>query len=92
MAVTAKRDDMRLIAVVLGEPTGAIRNQETSNLLDYGFNLYKVDLLKSKEEPLELSPSLIIHNSHFCKLLFLFSIKLNLIGSDIFCIISPPFM
>lgn len=52
MAVTAKRDDMRLIAVVLGEPSGKVRNEETSNLLDYGFNLYKVDLLKSKEEPI----------------------------------------
>jgi len=50
MAVTAKRDSMRLLAVVLGEPSGAIRNEETSNLLDYGFNLYKVDLLKSKDE------------------------------------------
>lgn len=50
MAVTAKRDDMRLIAVVLGEETGKVRNEETSELLDYGFNMYKVDLVKSKDE------------------------------------------
>ena len=50
MAVTAKRDDMRLIAVVLGEETGKERNEETSELLDYGFNMYKVDLVKSKDE------------------------------------------
>ena len=50
MAVTAKRDNMRLIAIVLGESTGKIRNQETMELLDYGFNLYKVDLIKSKDD------------------------------------------
>ena len=50
MAVTAKRDNMRLIAVVLGEESGKVRNQETTELLDYGFNLYKVDLIKSKHD------------------------------------------
>lgn len=48
MAVTAKRDNMRLIAIVLGEESGKVRNNETMELLDYGFNLYKVDLIKSK--------------------------------------------
>lgn len=50
MAVTAKRDNMRLIAIVLGEESGKVRNQETTELLDYGFNLYKVDLIKSKHD------------------------------------------
>lgn len=50
MAVTAKRNNMRLIAIVLGEETGKVRNQETMELLDYGFNLYKVDLIKSKND------------------------------------------
>ena len=50
MAVTAKRDNMRLIAIVLGEKEGKVRNQETMELLDYGFNLYKVDLVKNKED------------------------------------------
>lgn len=50
MAVTAKRDNMRLIAVVLGEDSGKVRNQETMELLDYGFNLYKVDLIKSRDD------------------------------------------
>lgn len=50
MAVTAKRDNMRLIAVVLGEESGKVRNSETMELLDYGFNLYKVDLVKSKTD------------------------------------------
>lgn len=50
MAVTAKRDNMRLIAVVLGEDSGKIRNAETMEMLDYGFNLYKVDLVKGKND------------------------------------------
>ena len=50
MAVTAKRDGMRLIAITLGEEKGSIRNEETSELLDYGFNLYKVDVVKNKDE------------------------------------------
>lgn len=48
MAVTAKRDNMRLIAIVLGEKVSKVRNQETMDLLDYGFNLYKVDVIKRK--------------------------------------------
>lgn len=50
MAVTAKRDRMRLIAITLGEDSGKVRNSETSELLDYGFNLYKVDVVKSKND------------------------------------------
>ena len=48
MAVTAKRNDMRLIAVVLGEAVSKVRNQETTELLDYGFNLYKVTVIKKQ--------------------------------------------
>lgn len=48
MAVTAKRNDMRLIAIVLGEEVSKVRNQETTNLLDYGFNLYKVQLIRKQ--------------------------------------------
>ncbi len=50
MAVTAKRDDMRLIAIVLGEDVSKTRNDETTELLDYGFNNYKVNLVKAKGE------------------------------------------
>ena len=50
MAVTAKRDDMRLISITLGEKSGKDRNSETMELLDYGFNNYKVNLIKSKNE------------------------------------------
>ena len=52
MAVTAKRNDMRLLAITLGEKEGKVRNKETSELLDYGFNLYKVETIKKKGEEL----------------------------------------
>ena len=50
MAVTAKRDGMRLLAIVLGEEVSKVRNAETTALLDYGFNLYQVDILKKEGE------------------------------------------
>lgn len=52
MAVTAKRNGMRLLAIVLGEENGKIRNKETSELLDYGFNLYELETIKKKGEVL----------------------------------------
>jgi len=53
MAVTSKRSNMRLLAVVLGEETAAIRNEETASLLDYGFQNYKIQQLKSKDEVID---------------------------------------
>lgn len=50
MAVTAKRGNERLIAIVLGEEVSKVRNKETTELLDYGFNTYKVKLLMKKGE------------------------------------------
>ena len=46
LAATAKRNGMRLIAIVLGENTAKIRNSETTGLLDYGFNNKKVQNIK----------------------------------------------
>ncbi len=48
MAVTAKRNNMRLIAIVLGEDVSKVRNAETTQLLDYGFNLYDVEVVKKQ--------------------------------------------
>ena len=48
MAVTAKRDELRLLAIVLGEKSGKERNNETAMLLDYGFNNYEVITIKNK--------------------------------------------
>lgn len=47
---TAKRNGLRLIAVVLKEKEPKVRNQEVSTLLDYGFSLYEnVSLYKKGE-------------------------------------------
>lgn len=48
LAATAKRNGLRLLAIVLGEKTAAIRNTETMKLLDYGFASVKTRILKSK--------------------------------------------
>ena len=50
LAATTKRNNMRLIAIVLGEESSKIRNSETIELLDYGFNNMKVKTLKNKNE------------------------------------------
>ena len=50
MAVTAKRNGMRLLAIVLGETEGKVRNSETASLLDYGFNNYEMVTIKKKGE------------------------------------------
>lgn len=49
IAATAKKDNMRLIAIVLGEEVAKVRNEETSKLLDYGFNLKQINVVKKKE-------------------------------------------
>ena len=48
MAVTAKRDGLRLLAIVLGEKEGKVRNKETASLLDYGFNNYELIKINNK--------------------------------------------
>ncbi|BAU29106.1 D-alanyl-D-alanine carboxypeptidase (penicillin-binding protein 5/6) [Aneurinibacillus soli] len=40
LTATAKRGNMRVIAVVMGEPDSKTRNQEVSSMLDYAFNQY----------------------------------------------------
>ena len=56
LAATAKKDNLRFIAVVLGEENSNIRNQEAMSLLDYGFNHYQMDLVKGKGEVLKTIP------------------------------------
>lgn len=50
LAATAKRNGMRLIAIVLGEDTAKVRNSETSSLLDYGFSNKKVQSIKKESD------------------------------------------
>jgi D-alanyl-D-alanine carboxypeptidase (penicillin-binding protein 5/6) len=48
LAATTKRDNLRLIAIVLGEEDSKIRNKETMELLDYGFSNVKMKELKKR--------------------------------------------
>ncbi|MCT1903279.1 D-alanyl-D-alanine carboxypeptidase family protein [Oceanobacillus sojae] len=50
LTATAKRDDMRVIAVVMGAETPKERNKMVSGLLDYGFQSYHTKQLFVKEE------------------------------------------
>lgn len=50
LTATAKKNDMRLIGVVMGEKDSKTRNNEMSEMLDYGFNLYKVNNIVKKGE------------------------------------------
>ena len=42
LAATAKKNNLRFIAIVLGEENSNVRNQEVMSLLDYGFNHYQM--------------------------------------------------
>lgn len=50
LTATAKKDGMRIITVVMGEPDSKTRNKETTEMLDYAFANYKIQtLLKDGE-------------------------------------------
>ncbi len=42
ITATAKRDGMRIISVVMGEPTSKMRNKEISEMFDYSFAWYSM--------------------------------------------------
>lgn len=50
---TAKRNGLRLIAVVMKESEPKVRNQEVSQMLDYGFSLYENVTLFEKNQVIE---------------------------------------
>lgn len=50
ISATAVRNNMRLIAVIMGSPTRDIRNREASKLLDMGFAKYEVVKLSDKKD------------------------------------------
>ncbi len=47
LTATARRNNMRLIAIVFGAEDSRIRNAEISKMLDYGFNVYEPEKLLS---------------------------------------------
>lgn len=50
LTATAKKDDFRLISVVMGEDSTENRSSDTVKLLNYGFNTYKINTIKTKDE------------------------------------------
>ena len=48
LSASAKRGDLRLIAVVLGEPSSAIRNAEVVEMLNYAFSEYSAKTVYKK--------------------------------------------
>lgn len=69
LTATMKKDNMRVIAVAMGEPSSTTRNSEVSSMLDYAFSQYgiqkllskdsvidKITLEKSKQESVEVIP------------------------------------
>jgi len=60
LTATMKKDDMRVIATVMGEPSSTIRNNEVSSMLDYAFaqvGLKKLLSIDSVVETLNLPKS-----------------------------------
>jgi len=50
LTATAKKNGMRVIAVVMGEPDSKLRNKEVSEMLDYAFAQYEIhNLLGDKK-------------------------------------------
>ena len=43
LVATAKKNDMRIIAIVLDEPTSEIRNKEVTEMLNYAYSQYELE-------------------------------------------------
>ncbi|XID94206.1 serine hydrolase [Paenibacillaceae bacterium WGS1546] len=52
LSATARRDNMRLIAVVMGEPNTKIRNAEVTHLFDYAFAQFTNVPIYKKGDPI----------------------------------------
>ena len=50
ITTTAKKNNMRLISVVMGEESSANRNSEVVDMLNYGFNTYQIDTILSSNK------------------------------------------
>ena len=52
LTATASKDDFRLISVVMGEESSENRSSDTVKMLNYGFNTYKINTIKTTDEVL----------------------------------------
>lgn len=53
ISATAKRNGVRMLAVIMGAPTYKIRNRDAGILMNYGFSKYEGKKLVSKDEDVE---------------------------------------
>jgi D-alanyl-D-alanine carboxypeptidase (penicillin-binding protein 5/6) len=56
LAATAQRGNLRMIVVVLGEPTAKVRNAEVAGMMDYAFANYELRMLHGSDRALALCP------------------------------------
>ena len=52
LTATAKKNNIRFITVVMGEKTSDDRSKDTSNMLNFAFNTYKLDTIVSENQEL----------------------------------------
>lgn len=50
LTATAKKNDLRLISVVMKEDSTNARTEDTVKMLNYGFNTYKLNVIKDSNE------------------------------------------
>ena len=65
LTATANIDNMRVIAVVMGEESSKVRNSEVSTMLDYAYAQYKLDRLYSKGDIIDNKK---VYNSNIDKI------------------------
>ena len=53
LVATAKKNDMRVIAIVLDEPSSEIRNKEVTEMLNYAFSQYELGIAIDKDQILK---------------------------------------
>lgn len=53
LTATMMKDNMRVIAVAMGEPSSSTRNDEVSGMLDYAFSQYSINTLFSKDDKID---------------------------------------
>ncbi len=52
LTATGLRNNIRFISTVMGVPTSTLRSEDTTNLLNYGFNNYKINEVISEDKDL----------------------------------------
>lgn len=65
ITTTMKKDNMRLVAVVMGAETPTLRNNDAMTLLNYGFNTYELVTLKEKGSIVETKSDILLEPNKY---------------------------